>query len=96
VSVRGYARWRCRASIPLDYNTSLVGRHSQSCTTGVGRGRRCAGRYVYANVENLIGSAYADSSSAMLGVNLLQGAAGNDTLTGGGAGADTLNGGSGL
>jgi Ca2+-binding RTX toxin-like protein len=43
------------------------------------------------NIENLTGSAYADTLTGNAGNNLLSGGNGNDTLKGGG-GADTLNG----
>jgi Ca2+-binding RTX toxin-like protein len=46
---------------------------------------------VLSNIENLIGSAYADTLTGNTGVNVLSGGGGNDTLIGG-AGADTLNG----
>jgi Ca2+-binding RTX toxin-like protein len=47
------------------------------------------------NIENVIGSKFADTLIGNTGVNVLSGAAGDDTLAGGG-GADTLNGGAGL
>jgi Ca2+-binding RTX toxin-like protein len=47
------------------------------------------------NIENVIGSKYADTLIGNAGVNVLTGAAGNDTLAGGG-GADTLDGGDGI
>ncbi|CAN7623273.1 M10 family metallopeptidase C-terminal domain-containing protein [Bosea sp. LjRoot9] len=46
---------------------------------------------VLTNIENIIGSAYADTLTGNTGVNVLSGGGGNDTLIGG-AGADTLNG----
>jgi Ca2+-binding RTX toxin-like protein len=46
------------------------------------------------NIENVLGSKYADTLIGNAGVNVLSGAAGNDTLSGGG-GADTLDGGAG-
>ena len=49
----------------------------------------------YANIENLIGSRYADSLSGDAGANTLDGGRGNDTLSGGG-GADKLLGGTGF
>jgi Ca2+-binding RTX toxin-like protein len=49
----------------------------------------------YADVENLIGSAYDDTLIGDSNSNTLSGGAGNDTLSGG-AGADTLEGGSGV
>ena len=52
------------------------------------------GRDVLSEVENLIGSAYADRLTGNAGDNLLDGGKGNDTLSGGG-GNDTLIGGSG-
>ncbi|MGK9167550.1 M10 family metallopeptidase C-terminal domain-containing protein [Inquilinus limosus] len=47
------------------------------------------------NIENVIGSKFADTLIGNAGVNVLSGAAGDDTLAGGG-GADTLDGGAGL
>ena len=49
---------------------------------------------ILVNIENVTGSAYADSITGNSGNNLLSGADGNDTLLGG-AGADTLDGGTG-
>jgi uncharacterized repeat protein (TIGR01451 family) len=57
----------------------------------------------YIQVENLLGSAFADRLTGDHGANRLEGAAGNDTLAGGGgndslvggAGADSLSGGAG-
>ena len=48
----------------------------------------------YASIENLYGSAFADSLTGDASANALGGDAGNDTLIGG-AGADTLDGGAG-
>ncbi|GJE27980.1 DUF642 domain-containing protein [Methylobacterium organophilum] len=45
-------------------------------------------------IENLVGSAYADTLTGDATANLLSGGTGNDTLAGG-AGADTLDGGAG-
>ncbi|CAO4163445.1 DUF642 domain-containing protein [Methylorubrum populi] len=47
------------------------------------------------SIENLVGSAFADSLTGDAGANLLSGGGGSDTLAGG-AGADTLDGGAGL
>ena len=47
------------------------------------------------NIENVIGSKFADTLIGNTGVNVLSGAAGDDTLAGGG-GKDTLDGGAGL
>ncbi|WP_186002606.1 M10 family metallopeptidase C-terminal domain-containing protein [Mycobacterium sp. KBS0706] len=47
------------------------------------------------NIENVIGSKFADTLIGNAGVNVLSGAAGDDVLAGGG-GLDTLNGGAGL
>lgn len=46
------------------------------------------------SIENVIGSAYADTLTGDSGANVLTGGAGNDDITGGG-GSDTLNGGAG-
>ncbi|WP_343713516.1 M10 family metallopeptidase C-terminal domain-containing protein [Inquilinus sp.] len=46
------------------------------------------------NIENVIGSKFADTLIGNTGVNVLSGAAGDDTLAGGG-GKDTLDGGAG-
>ncbi len=56
------------------------------------------------SIENLVGSAFADTLSGNGGDNLVSGSAGNDVLSGGagndtlegGAGNDTLNGGTGI
>ena len=53
-----------------------------------------AGTDIVSNVENLIGSAFADSLTGDSGDNVISGGAGNDTLNGG-AGDDTLVGGTG-
>ncbi len=58
--------------------------------TGVGVGGDAAGDTL-SGIENLIGSAVADTLVGDGGANILTGAAGNDTLSGG-AGNDTLNG----
>ncbi|WP_419900133.1 hypothetical protein [Roseomonas sp. USHLN139] len=58
----------------------------------------------YFKLENIVGTAFADSLRGDLGANLLMGGAGDDVLFGragndiliGGAGADLLNGGSGI
>ena len=49
----------------------------------------------YTTIENLTGSAFADTLSGTAGANVLDGGAGNDTLIGG-AGADALIGGAGI
>ena len=49
---------------------------------------------VYASIENMRGSVFADNFTGDAADNLLEGGAGNDTLRGG-AGADTLRGGDG-
>jgi hypothetical protein len=53
-----------------------------------------AGSDTLTSIENLIGSAYADTLTGNGGANVLNGRAGDDTLNGG-AGKDTLTGGSG-
>lgn len=59
--------------------------------TGLGSGGHAAGD-VLVEIENLIGSAYADTLAGDGGANLIDGGAGNDVMAGGG-GADTLIGG---
>jgi Ca2+-binding RTX toxin-like protein len=49
----------------------------------------------FGNIQNLVGSAFADKLTGDAGDNLLSGGAGNDTLLGG-AGSDTLVGGAGV
>ncbi|WP_197432335.1 beta strand repeat-containing protein, partial [Agrobacterium vitis] len=49
---------------------------------------------VFTSIENVEGSAYADTLTGDTGANVLSGGAGDDLLIGG-AGADTLNGGAG-
>ncbi|MGV1831214.1 beta strand repeat-containing protein [Agrobacterium vitis] len=49
---------------------------------------------VFTSIENVEGSAYADTLTGDTGANVLSGGAGDDMLVGG-AGADTLNGGAG-
>ena len=61
--------------------------------TGAAGGGHAAGD-VIVNVENLVGSAYADSLTGDAGANRLEGGAGADNLEGG-AGADRLDGGAG-
>mgnify|MGYP003638120837 CR=1 FL=1 len=58
---------------------------------GAGLGGDAAGDTL-ANIENLVGSAFADTLTGDGGANSLSGGAGNDILTGG-AGADALDGG---
>ncbi|MEO5374344.1 MAG: cadherin-like domain-containing protein, partial [Alphaproteobacteria bacterium] len=64
-----------------------------SLATGVGSGGDAEGDRL-SGIENLIGSAFADTLTGDAGANLLSGGAGDDTLNGG-AGADTLDGGTG-
>lgn len=61
--------------------------------TGLGSGGHAAGDVLY-EIENLIGSAYADTLTGDDGANSIDGGAGNDVMAGGG-GADTLIGGTG-
>ncbi len=61
--------------------------------TGLGSGGHAAGD-VLEEIENLIGSTYADTLTGDGGANLIDSGAGNDVMAGGG-GADTLIGGSG-
>lgn len=62
-------------------------------STGVGSGGHAAGD-VLAEIENLVGSTYADTLTGDGGANAIDGGAGNDVMAGGG-GADTLIGGAG-
>ncbi|TSD88556.1 hemolysin [Mycobacterium sp. KBS0706] len=72
-------------------------------TTNVNTGGEAAGDSLF-NVENVVGSSFADNITGEIHDNYLSGVAGNDILNGaggddtlfGGAGADVLNGGSGL
>ncbi|MDP3960931.1 MAG: Hint domain-containing protein [Pseudorhodobacter sp.] len=77
----------------VDYSTSGAG-----VTVDLGSGARGIGGDAeqdrYYNIENLTGSAYADSLTGNAGDNVLSGGAGNDTLTGG-DGNDLLSGGTG-
>jgi Ca2+-binding RTX toxin-like protein len=75
-----------------DYSASTAA-VSIDLNSGIGSGGDAEGDQLY-NVENLIGSIYADELIGDAGANVLTGGSGNDTLTGG-AGADTLAGGSG-
>ena len=59
-----------------------------SLATGTGTGGDAQG-YTLSGIENLTGSAYADSLTGDSGNNVLTGLGGNDTLTGG-AGNDTF------
>jgi Ca2+-binding RTX toxin-like protein len=85
-----------------DYSAS-GGAVTVSLATGIGSGGD-AGGDTLTGVENLIGSAFADSLTGNDGNNSLDGGAGNDSLFGGtgddtldgGAGADALNGGQGM
>lgn len=61
--------------------------------TGLGSGGHAAGDVLY-EIENLIGSNYADTLIGDAGANSINGGAGNDVMAGG-AGADTLIGGTG-
>jgi Ca2+-binding RTX toxin-like protein len=71
--------------------------------TGVASGGDATGD-TFTSIENLIGSAHADTLTGNTGNNALSGGAGNDTLIGGGgddivaggAGGDALKGGAGL
>ena len=72
-------------------------------TTNVNTGGEAAGDSLF-NVENVVGSSFADNITGEIHDNNLSGLAGNDVLNGaggddtlfGGAGADVLNGGTGL
>ncbi|MGF6226694.1 Ca2+-binding RTX toxin-like protein [Inquilinus ginsengisoli] len=72
-------------------------------TTNVNTGGEAAGDAL-SNIENVVGSAFADNLTGDARGNNLSGVAGNDVLSGasgddtlyGGAGADVLNGGTGL
>lgn len=66
---------------------------SVSLLTGTGSGGHAADD-ILINIQNLIGTAYADNLIGDAGNNILGGGGGDDTLTGG-AGGDTINGGSG-
>jgi len=63
-------------------------------TTGVGSGGSAAGD-TYVNIENVSGSAFADTLTGNSSDNMLRGFAGNDVLAGAG-GADVLDGGVGI
>ena len=67
---------------------------SVNLLTGKGSGGHADGDTLL-EIENLVGSAFADTLIGDLESNALDGGAGNDTLTGG-AGADRLNGGDGV
>jgi Ca2+-binding RTX toxin-like protein len=75
-----------------DYSASSAG-VSVNLQNGKGTGGAAAGDII-SNVQNVIGSAFADNLVGTSGANSLSGGAGNDTLNGGG-GADTLIGGAG-
>ena len=78
---------------PIPPTTRARRRHGQpGDRRGLGRRRR--GRHP-AGIENLIGSALADTLTGNAGANVLAGGDGNDTLQGLG-GADTLQGGNGI
>ena len=75
-----------------DYSASTAG-VSVNLQNGKGTGGAAQGDTL-ANIENAIGSAFADNLVGSSAANVLNGGAGNDTLNGGG-GADTLTGGAG-
>ena len=76
----------------VDYSGSSAA-VSVNLQNGRGTGGAAAGDTI-SNVQNVIGSAFADNLVGTNGVNRLDGGAGNDTLNGGG-GADVLIGGAG-
>jgi Ca2+-binding RTX toxin-like protein len=73
-----------------NYSASAVG-VTVNLATGTGSGGDAAGD-TYSGVENVLGSAQADTLTGDAGANSLWGLDGNDVLTGG-AGADVLKGG---
>jgi Ca2+-binding RTX toxin-like protein len=85
-----------------DYSASTAG-VTVNLATGLGSGGTAAGDTL-TGVENLVGSAFADSLTGNDAANSLSGGAGNDSLFGGlgddtlagGAGADVLWGGQGM
>jgi glucose/arabinose dehydrogenase len=74
-----------------DYSLSSAG-VIVSLATGLGSGGDAQGD-ILVSIENIVGSAQADTLTGDNGANTLAGHAGNDTITGG-AGNDTLSGGS--
>ena len=74
-----------------DYSSSAAG-VTVSLETGLGSGGDAQGDTL-SSIENIIGSALADTLTGDGGVNTLAGGAGADVLNGG-AGNDTLSGGS--
>ena len=74
----------------MDYSASTSG-VTVNLGTGTASGGDAAGD-VLSGIEDIVGSALADSLTGSADANALFGGAGNDTLTGG-AGADTLDGG---
>ncbi len=74
----------------VDYRASLAG-VTVNFVTGLGSGGLAAGD-IYTTVENVLGSALADTLIGSLGTNTLAGFDGNDFLSGG-SGADSLLGG---
>jgi Ca2+-binding RTX toxin-like protein len=76
-----------------DYSTSSAG-VNVNLATGVGTGGDAQGDTLQ-SIQNLNGTAFADTLIGNSGNNVLNGGAGNDILIGG-AGADTLIGGAGI
>jgi Ca2+-binding RTX toxin-like protein len=76
----------------IDYSDSSAA-VSVNLNSGKGSGGDATGDTI-SNVENILGSAFADKLVGNAVSNVLNGGAGNDTITGG-AGADTLFGGGG-
>jgi Ca2+-binding RTX toxin-like protein len=76
----------------VDYSASSAG-VSVNLQNGKGTGGSAAGD-VLSNIENVLGSGFADTLVGTSGANTLNGGAGNDTLNGGG-GADIFFGGAG-
>ncbi|MGO4128895.1 hypothetical protein AB4Z01_31185 [Inquilinus sp. YAF38] len=85
------------------YYVSSTAGVTVNLTTNVNTGGEAAGDSLF-NVENVVGSSFADNITGEIHDNNLSGLAGNDILNGasgddtlfGGAGADVLNGGTGL
>jgi Ca2+-binding RTX toxin-like protein len=75
-----------------DYSASTAG-VSVNLQNGKGTGGAAQGDTL-SNIQNLVGSAFADNLVGSSSANALNGAGGNDTLNGGG-GADVLTGGAG-
>lgn len=72
---------------------SATGAVTVNLATGAGTAGDAAGD-TYNSIENVLGSAYNDTTTGNAGANAFWGMAGNDVLTGGG-GADALKGGAG-